>query len=262
MITIGNPENPAILFLHGFLGTGEDWNEVAYRLADQHFCILPDLPGHGKSHPGRDPREYSFQATAARLIALLDDLGISEAKLVGYSMGARVALYLALEYPARFAALVLEGANPGLKSNEERKARSEWESGIIERLRGSDIKEFVDYWYDMPLFHSLHRNPERLDQLKAKRIKNKKEGLILSVRGIGLSRQPNLWPRLKEIEMSVLLIAGGLDQKFSVVAKGMAGEVANAKLEVVEKAGHNVHFEDVERFCDLTRDFLRIESLE
>jgi 2-succinyl-6-hydroxy-2,4-cyclohexadiene-1-carboxylate synthase len=66
----GDQSNPAILFLHGFLGLGEDWSEIAQDLTQDHFCILPDLPGHGQSRELSDHQFPDFAATSEAIANL------------------------------------------------------------------------------------------------------------------------------------------------------------------------------------------------
>ena len=79
----GDQSNPAILFLHGFLGLGEDWLEIAQDLSRDHFCILPDLPGHGQSRELSDHQSFDMAATSEAIINLLDDLKIDRVTLLG-----------------------------------------------------------------------------------------------------------------------------------------------------------------------------------
>ena len=103
----GDRSGAPVIFLHGFMGCGDEWNEIVERLPEL-FCILPDLPGHGRSVGDLTVDDCSFESTARSLIDLMDALELDTACLVGYSMGGRIALYTAIEYQQRFSGLVLE----------------------------------------------------------------------------------------------------------------------------------------------------------
>src|SRR4051812_3449094 len=118
----GSPEPPDVLCLHGFMGSAADWRDVATAIGDRAFCIAPDLPGHGGSLH-LTPEAYTMEGTARAVICTLDELEARRPVIVGYSMGGRLALYLALRYPERCAGLFLESASPGLESAGERAAR-------------------------------------------------------------------------------------------------------------------------------------------
>ena len=116
----GNKNGPVILFIHGFLGSRKDWYDIIPYFKDQYHCLLIDLPAHGESKSSLDQRLYSFDHLALSIVKLLDKLKIKKCYLVGYSMGGRLALYLAIYFFERFYRVVLESASPGLDIEEER----------------------------------------------------------------------------------------------------------------------------------------------
>ena len=88
---IGNPDKPPILFLHGFMGNIDEFDEAIKLLSDD-FCYLKvDLPGHGKTQVLGGDGYYMMANTAHALINLLDELKIAKCFLIGYSMGGRLA---------------------------------------------------------------------------------------------------------------------------------------------------------------------------
>src|SRR5215210_1944875 len=93
----GDRRSPAVLFLHGFMGSSADWQEVMAALGDRTFCIAPDLPGHGASL-GLTTQTYTIEGSARAVTNTLDELGVERPIVAGYSMGGRIALYLALRY--------------------------------------------------------------------------------------------------------------------------------------------------------------------
>ena len=140
--THGNSKSPAILMLHGFLGSSKDWSEVTAALKENFFCILPDLPGHGRTLPLSES-DYTMQSAAQSLLTILDREEIKQCALVGYSMGGRLALYMALTQPEYFSKLILESALPGLKTEKEREARIESDVIVINRLKTQTMHEFI-----------------------------------------------------------------------------------------------------------------------
>lgn len=101
-------QNKVVIFLHGFLGTGEDWVPMMKALSATTRCISIDLPGHGKSYMRRhndtnakQEKCFSFEAMADLLHKLICSITPERVVLAGYSMGARIALYMALRYNAK-----------------------------------------------------------------------------------------------------------------------------------------------------------------
>ncbi len=108
-------DGPPLVLLHGFTETRESWIEFGHadRLAAAgHRLILIDARGHGASDKPHTPEAYSPARRAADVIAVLDALGIGTADLMGYSMGAMVALAVALKHPGRTGGLVSIAAHP------------------------------------------------------------------------------------------------------------------------------------------------------
>jgi 2-succinyl-6-hydroxy-2,4-cyclohexadiene-1-carboxylate synthase len=255
--TLGNVKQDAIVFLHGFLGRSDDWQDVAEQFESDYYCVMPDLPGHGDTPLSDCQEDYTIESAGKSIIELLDDLEIERAVLVGYSMGGRIALHTALEYQDRFGALVVESAGPGLRTGQERSERIAVDEKNIEKLDRLGMKRFIDYWYNVPLFESLQNHPDKLALLKEKRVTNSKEGLILSLRGTGKGRQPSLWSRLQELHLPVLLVCGELDSKFVGTSTEMSGKMQSAQLNAVPGAGHNVHLEQPGKFAQAVGDFIR-----
>jgi len=99
---------PTILLVHGSPGSGHDLLPLAHALSSHFRVLIPDLPGFGHS-TARLP-DYSFDAHAAYLRALLDRLHLRRVHLVGFSMGGGVVLRLADAAPTRVASLSLVSA--------------------------------------------------------------------------------------------------------------------------------------------------------
>ncbi|WP_043514922.1 MULTISPECIES: alpha/beta fold hydrolase [unclassified Actinoplanes] len=110
----GDPGNPPMLLLHGLGDSSADWHPVLPDLVETHCVYAVDLRGHGDSaHPGT----YSFELMRDDVLGFLDAAGIEKCVLVGHSMGAVVAVLLALRAPQRVTHLVLEDASvprPGM----------------------------------------------------------------------------------------------------------------------------------------------------
>jgi pimeloyl-ACP methyl ester carboxylesterase len=99
-------EGPAVVLIHGFSRSLEDWAGTADSLALDHRVIALDLRGAGMSTTFTDPARYG-RAMADDIIRLLDDLGIDRGHLAGHSMGALVAANVAMRHPARVASATL-----------------------------------------------------------------------------------------------------------------------------------------------------------
>jgi 2-succinyl-6-hydroxy-2,4-cyclohexadiene-1-carboxylate synthase len=246
-----------LLLLHGFTGSADNWAQLQRGLAAEARTIAVDLPGHGASSAPAKAARYGMAAIAADLLALLDHLQLAGAHLLGYSMGGRLALYLALRHPGRWRSLILESASPGLATAAEREARVRRDEALAAFIEAEGMAAFVARWEALPLFASQKRLPDDVQQRhRAGRLANRPQGLAGSLRGMGTGVQPSLWAELRRLASPALLIAGAEDEKFVGIARRMTARLPQAKLAVVRDAGHTVHLERPQAYADLVRQWL------
>ncbi len=227
-VTFGS--GPRVVLVHGFTQNTRCWGELVERLARQLEVVLVDAPGHGNSgHDDADLRE------AGRL---LGEVG-GAATYIGYSMGGRMALHLALDQPERVRGLVLIGATAGIEDLDERRRRLDADHRLADELVELGLPAFIDRWLASPLFASLP--PE--SAFRAERLENRPEGLAASLRAAGTGSQASLWARLARLEMPILLIAGRDDRKFSALARRMAAGIGDNATLATARGGHAVHLE-------------------
>ena len=241
-VSAGDAGRRAIVFLHGFMGSSADWRKTTAALEGRHRCIAVDLPGHGAS-TGLRPGAYTIGGAARSLLGLLDDLGVERPVLSGYSMGGRLALFLALRHPDRCAGLFLESASPGLEDAGERAARRTADEERAARLEGGDLRGFLHDWYRQPLFAPLAQDEDLLRRTIEERLRNDPAELAKSLRGMGTGGQPSLWGELPGLRVPALAVAGDLDEKFVGISRRMASLGPSMRAAVVPAAGHNVHAE-------------------
>ena len=254
--THGDKNHPAVLFLHGFMGNGRSWNEIIDTLQKDYYCITVDLPGHGQSL-AVDESDYKMPECAKLIIKIIDRLKINKFNLVGYSMGGRLGLFVALNYPDHLNKVILESASPGLKTEEERLKRQKSDGLLALELEKAPLAEFVGKWYEQPLFIPLKKNKKRFQELLQKRLVNAPRGLAGALRFIGSGAQPSLWGNLKDLICPTLLIVGELDTKFQEIAQQMSVESGKIKIKGIDNAGHNVHFEQPAKYVNTLKSFLK-----
>jgi 2-succinyl-6-hydroxy-2,4-cyclohexadiene-1-carboxylate synthase len=251
----GDRLSSAVLFLHGFMGSSADWREVMAALGDRTFRIAVDLPGHGASLE-LAPDTYKVEGAARAVIGILDGLDVVRPVMVGYSMGGRLALYLALRYPERCAGLFLESASPGLENSSKRAARRAADESKAKRLESGDLEAFLRDWYRQPLFASLAQDEILLVQTTEARRRNDPGELARSLRGMGTGSQPSLWGELESLSMPALAVAGGLDEKYARISSRMRSINPRIRSTVVPGAGHTVHAEAPAEYVALLGRFV------
>lgn len=250
-------EGPAVLLLHGFMGSKADWTTLIETLADAYRVIAVDLPGHGESEAPEDVGRYGMATVAEDLAALLGHLAVERAHLLGYSMGGRLALFMALAQPERWQSLLLESASPGLETEAERAERRGQDEALASYIEREGVEAFVDRWERLPLFATQLSLPESVKQEhREKRLRNRPEGLAGSLRGMGTGTQPSLWERLDQLALPTLLVVGELDEKFVAIGREMLQRMPRVLLTAVPQTGHTVHLERPDVFAALVQHWL------
>lgn len=256
LTVVGRKARPVVLFLHGFMGSKSEWTGVTETLENGFRCVAVDLPGHGIS-TGLPDETYTMEGTAEAILGTLDGLEIPRATLVGYSMGGRLALYLALRHPDRCAGLLLESSSPGLEGDAGRAARREADEEKARRLEHGDFEEFLNDWYRQPLFVPVARDGALLRRTIEARRKNDPAELARSLRGMGTGSQPSLWEEMPDLRVPTLAVAGKLDEKFVGISRRMEDLSPRVRTVVVPDTGHNVRAEAPDEYLSLLQGFLK-----
>lgn len=240
--------SPPLVLAHGFTQSGRAWGPLLRLLGDRRPLVAVDLAGHGTTAVARDLPEAAHR--------LGRDGGWGT--YLGYSLGGRVALHLALAQPDLVAGLVLVGAHPGIEDSAEREARRQADDDLSDHLETIGLEAFLDEWLAQPLFASL---PPEADQ-RAERLANDPGALAATLRNLSTGRQVPLWDRLPALAMPVLVLAGERDDKYTRLGRQAVAAIgANAAFEIVPDAGHAAHLEQPEFVAQRVRAFLTASGL-
>lgn len=233
-----------MVLVHGFTQTRMCWGPIAADLQRDHTVIRVDAPGHGMS-----AEVLAGLRGGGRMIA---DQG-GEAVYLGYSMGGRYLLHLALANPDLVRGLILVGATAGIDDPGERAERAEADRAMAERVRTKGLGDFVKWWVAKEMFAGIP--PEH--QFLLERMENTVDGLENSLLQAGTGNQDPTWDKLDRLDMPVLVVAGALDDKFAVLGERLAASIGdNATLALVPDAGHAAHLEQPEAFLEIVRSWL------
>jgi 2-succinyl-6-hydroxy-2,4-cyclohexadiene-1-carboxylate synthase len=206
------------VLLHGFAGDPASWNDVRLSIDQAEPIALPGHPGGGAVE-----RDW-----ASNLAAIAGRIGRCDV-VVGYSLGARVALGLVVTGHAPRGVLI--SGNPGIPAHE-RAARRAGDAAWAKLARERGIAAFLDAWEAQPLFASQQRAPaERLAARRARRLALDPDSLARSLERMGLAEMPDYRALVDE---RCALIAGADDAKYVAIARALP-----APLELVEHSGHD-----------------------
>ena len=227
-------DGPPVTLVHGFGQTRACWGPLVDGLAATHRCRLVDAPGHG----GSDAVRADLWECGRLLLDVADG-----SVLVGYSMGARMALHAALLDAARgtgtLGGLVLISGTAGIDDHDERAARRAADDRLADRIEQIGVDRFVDEWLSGPLFAHLPPWARFEDERRS----NTPEGLAASLRDAGTGRQDPLWSRLGEIEVPTLVVTGDDDAKFTELGRRLVAAMARSTHAAIPGAGHSTHLE-------------------
>ena len=237
------PSSGRLVLLHGFTQTRRSWDRIVEALGDRFETVTVDAPGHGESSSLR----IDLASTAVRL-----ERDVGPATYIGYSMGGRLALQLAIAQPDVVDRLVLVSASPGLADAQERAARRAADDDLATEIERNGVDSFLERWLALPLFDRLPADSAGIDERRA----NTSAGLASSLRLAGTGAQESLWSRLGELAMPVLIVVGEHDSKFRAIATEMAATIPQVTVEVIASAGHVVHLEQPTEFVDALRRWL------
>ncbi len=253
-----NSGRPVLVLLHGFTQDGRSWERVRSGLRRIGPTVVVDLPGHGRSPAPAELEPYRMEQCVEQLDNALGRLGLSDAWWVGYSMGGRLALNMAVHKPKRVRGLVLVSTTAGISDPEERAERVNADRALADRIPGWGMEAFIDHWLDQPLFAGLLRLPKPVrDKIRAQRLENDPEGLANSLRGMGAGAMLPLWPHLRDLEVPALVLAGEADEKYVILARRLASTLPEAHLSILPNTGHSAHLEQPGRFVGTVVEYFR-----
>jgi 2-succinyl-6-hydroxy-2,4-cyclohexadiene-1-carboxylate synthase len=223
------------IFVHGFTQSGDSWQPV-----------IDALPGDWDPVTIEVPEGLDFLSTASGVGARG-----GAGTYVGYSMGGRLCLALALERPDLVQELVLVSASPGIADDRERTARRVADERLALDVERDGVDAFLDRWLDQPLFESLPRDVARVDE---RRRNNTIDRITHQLRALGQGVQPSFWDRLPQLTMPVTLVTGAFDRKYTDLATQMAAAIGeHARTVVVPSAGHALHLEQPDALAAVLR---------
>jgi 2-succinyl-6-hydroxy-2,4-cyclohexadiene-1-carboxylate synthase len=232
------------VLVHGFTQTQACWGPVATDLARDHEVVRVDAPGHGGS--------AGIRADLQEAARLIGEAG-GRATYLGYSMGGRMVLHLALDRPEVVERLVVVSATGGIDDPAERADRRRADDTLAGEVERVGVAAFVDRWLAQPLFAGL----DEASQFRAERLANTPDGLASSLRLAGTGTQAPLWDRLGAIDVPVLVVAGQHDARFLALGTRLVAAIGpTAELAVIRDAGHTAHLERPGAFLAQLRAWL------
>lgn len=229
-----------LVLLHGFLGLPESWNETVQALAPRERVLRPALLGHGAADWSSLGLPRSFDDEVTRLASRLREERVGPAHVIGYSMGARVALVLTHRHPELVSRLTMISGSAGLDDVDECRARAATDDRLAAELREVGLPSFVRTWEALPLFATQQRlAPGARARHRARRLAHRENFVAHALETLSPGRMPMMTKLLGEIDAPVSLVAGSLDPKFTGIARAIAPLFPRARVRLIDGAGHD-----------------------
>lgn len=257
----GEPHNPKLIFLHGLMGSGRNWQTVVNAFAG-HFQILTfDQRGHGRSFQpasGYAPEDY-----ADDLLKIIDELGWDKIVLVGHSMGGRNALNFAYRFSHRTIGLVIEdiGPAPHPKAADRIRrllamvptpfknrvaARQFFQNEFPQKVGEGEMGATLASYFYM----NISDQPDGGADWRFS-----KDGVLAS---LDLGNAKDRFFELEGLTMPTLVIRGAQSAELTQpLFEKMLASNPRVQGAVINDAGHWVHFDQTQAFIEVLDSFFR-----
>ncbi len=248
--TFGDAHKPAIIFCHGFGGSARNFRLQARVLEPHFFVTLFDLRGHARSPAPESAADYRMSALLSDLDEIVQ-MRQTPVILAGLSLGAKLSLDYALEYPSRVRALVL-ASYPTSGEVEKRRA---WALGFAAAIeeRGLDEAGAEFVWGERSRF-----DPKGAKLIRQGLLEHAPHALAhLQREVLAASLSPSsLAPQLRALDIPTCLIAGTDDPESLGPCRELAQLLPHAELHELEAAGHVVNLTKPTLFNQILTNFL------
>jgi pimeloyl-ACP methyl ester esterase len=252
-------EGSPLVMLHGWGGSGRLWR-FQQELADSFRLVIPDLRGHGLSIAS--PEGFRVEELASDIVTLFESLALTDAILLGWSLGSQVAIASFPPLRERLSGLVLIGATARFTATDG------YPHGLpANEIRGMGLRLRRDYERTMgEFFRSMFAQGE-LTTGQEERIGREilADGRLPAPKAaraaLDILASTDLRERLRSIDCPVLIIHGSSDAVCPPgAARFLAKRLPNARLVEIAGAGHAPCLSRPDQFNALIREFLRKEA--
>jgi pimeloyl-ACP methyl ester carboxylesterase len=261
---VDSGSGPAVLFIHGILGSQRQWTHLVDKLDDDHRVLVPDLFGHGDS--AKPLGDYSLSAHAAAMRDLLDHLGIERVTLVGHSLGGGIAMQFYYLFPERVDRLVLVSSG-GLGREVNFLLRSATLPGaaqVLGVLASAPVLSHVEAlgrgaskvgWRPGADITAIWEGFSSLGDRDSRRAFLATTRAVIDIGGQTISAHDHLDG--SSLPIPTLIVWGTKDRMIPVShALSVQNALPECRVELFEGAGHFPHLEDPDRFARVVREFI------
>lgn len=246
-----------VVFLHEFAGDHRSWDEQVRRFSRDRRCITVSARGYPPSDVPEDPAAYGQDFANADVLAVLDDLGLERAHLVGLSMGAYTALQLAMRHPARVRSVVAAAGGSGAYP-PTRAAWLEQTRAAAQAIEAAGALPADEMGHSATRIHLLRKDPLGWARFRDHLAEHPARGSASTLRAVQAGR-PSLYDleaELARVTAPVLLLVGDEDEPCLDVNLWLKRLMPVARLQVFPASGHALNLEEPAAFNAAVAAFL------
>jgi len=212
-----------VVLVPGFTQTASSWDDVVEIVAES--CVVTAL-----DVPTRDSFARTAHAIGSRG---------KRAVYVGYSMGGRLCLRLAIDHPEVVRGLVLVSTSPGIGDTDARAKRVAADEQLAQSIERDGVPAFLERWLAQPMFQTVPDDAPGL----AERRELSAAYLAHCLRTLGAGAMEPMWGALGTLTMPVALVSGTLDRKYDTIALQMLERIVSDAVHIRIEGGHALPLE-------------------
>ena len=247
-----------LLFVHEFAGDCRSWEPQVRAFGRRYRCITYNARGYPPSDVPQDPAAYSQAWAVADAIAVLDHLAITQAHVVGLSMGGFCALHLGLRYPARARSLVVAACGYGAVPQRREAFRAECEAIARAFENEGSARVAARYALGPARVQFQNKDPRGWAEHARQLAEHAAEGAALTMRGVQRER-PSLYDLtddLRQLHVPTLIVTGDEDEGCLEPDLMLKRTIPSAGLVVLPRTGHVCNLEEPDLFNRIVQEFL------
>lgn len=247
-----------VFLLHGLGGTGRSL-AMTLSLLERDFSLLSvDCLGHGRSSAPIDLADYAPDSLSADLLQVLDAFQHETVHLLGYGMGARLALSTTILFPERVASSILLSPVLGLAESDAGEWKRKRDAEASEKIKHGDLKTFQE-----ALLREPEANVPNLRKSKDSKgggsqwLKRSPIGVANSLLSLGSGSELVSREALSTSTVPTLLLSGDKDLESVNTARFLSKYLPKSEFYLLKDTGRSVHVEQTGTVTHLCRDFIR-----
>jgi pimeloyl-ACP methyl ester carboxylesterase len=247
-----------VVFVHEFAGDYRSWEPQLRHFGQRYRAIAFNARGYPPSDVPDDPGRYSQARAADDIASVLDELNLSQAHIVGLSMGGFATLHFGFRHGGRARSLAVCGCGYGAEPTEREKFRAEG-AAIVEFIRERGMAAFAESYAQGPTRVQFeNKDPRGFAEFKRALAEHDPVGAALTQLGVQRER-PSLWDlteEMKALNVPTLVLTGDEDWPCLLPGVLMKHHIPGAALAVMPNCGHGINLEAPGEFNGIVGDFL------